>query len=212
MTEHDMVNHPPHYNAGAVECIDAIEAAMTFEEFVGYLRGQIIKYVWRAGRKGDAREDIEKALWYGNKLATRLSDCRIAQPCFGSEWQALSGMADRAVAREAAEAAPREAAEGSTAIDYDRLSTLEDTAGNVLLEHTDAVDWTTAPAWASYLAVDEEDDSDRGVCLAYWFQERPEWRENDGSWSSGGQGGRIMAAEEFSFGMPRLFVRTRAPE
>ena len=27
----DMINNPPHYNGGSIECIDAIEAALTLQ-------------------------------------------------------------------------------------------------------------------------------------------------------------------------------------
>lgn len=62
----DIVNHPPHYklNAKGIECIDAIEATLTPEEFRGYLRGQVIKYIWRCNYKGKRLEDLEKAEWY----------------------------------------------------------------------------------------------------------------------------------------------------
>ena len=40
----DLVNHPPHYNQGDIECIDAIEAMLSPEEFIGYLRGNSFKY------------------------------------------------------------------------------------------------------------------------------------------------------------------------
>ena len=55
----DPVNNPPHYKSGGIEVIDVIEA---FE--LGYRLGNVIKYVLRAGRKGDALEDLEKAAWY----------------------------------------------------------------------------------------------------------------------------------------------------
>ena len=44
----DMVNHPPHYaeTDNGVECIDAIRAALGREQFIGFLRGQVIKYQW----------------------------------------------------------------------------------------------------------------------------------------------------------------------
>ena len=46
MTSDDPVNHPAHYTVDkGIECIDAIEATLTPEEFYGYLRGQVIKYV-----------------------------------------------------------------------------------------------------------------------------------------------------------------------
>ena len=68
----DPVNNPAHYTAGAVECIDAIEAALGPEGFVAFLRGQVIKYTWRLGRKDDALQDARKAAWYQAKLVERL--------------------------------------------------------------------------------------------------------------------------------------------
>lgn len=63
-TATDPVARPEHYTAGAIECIDAIESALTPEQFKGFLRGNAMKYAWRAGRKGDTVEDLEKARWY----------------------------------------------------------------------------------------------------------------------------------------------------
>ncbi|MDA0883237.1 MAG: DUF3310 domain-containing protein, partial [Bacteroidetes bacterium] len=43
----DNVNHPPHYtNASGIECIESIEAQLTEEEYRGYLKGNIAKYIW----------------------------------------------------------------------------------------------------------------------------------------------------------------------
>jgi hypothetical protein len=67
-TSADMINHPPHYTQGGVECIDAIEAALGIDGFRAFLRGQVIKYLWRAGLKGGAAEDLAKAAWYLNRL------------------------------------------------------------------------------------------------------------------------------------------------
>ena len=68
MANNDPVNHPAHYIADdGIECIDAIEATLTPEEFRGYLRGQVIKYVWRCNYKGKRLEDLEKAEWYLKK-------------------------------------------------------------------------------------------------------------------------------------------------
>ena len=69
----DQVNHPPHYTQGGIECIDAIEAAMSVEEFRGYLRGNIMKYVWRIHHKGGVL-DGQKAQWYLNKLLDTWTD------------------------------------------------------------------------------------------------------------------------------------------
>ena len=62
-----VVNKPKHYNQGGIECIDAIEAMLTHEEFVGYLRGNSLKYRWRFRYK-NGKEDLLKAQWYENKL------------------------------------------------------------------------------------------------------------------------------------------------
>jgi hypothetical protein len=59
----DPVDHPPHYQ-GKVECIDAIEAALGDDGFVACCRGNAMKYIYRAGRKGESVEDLRKAAWY----------------------------------------------------------------------------------------------------------------------------------------------------
>ena len=59
----DYVNHPPHYNSGNIECIDAIEESMTPEAFKGYLKGNIEKYMWRYENK-KGLQDVLKAEWY----------------------------------------------------------------------------------------------------------------------------------------------------
>jgi hypothetical protein len=63
----DMVNHPPHYMAGGIETIDFIEA-----KGFNYHLGQVIKYVSRAGKKGDALEDLQKARWYLDREIGRM--------------------------------------------------------------------------------------------------------------------------------------------
>ena len=74
MKKIDYVNNPPHYNNGNIECIDAIEAMLTPEEFIGYLRGNTLKYRWRMRYKGKAIEDLDKAKWYDDKLSKYLKD------------------------------------------------------------------------------------------------------------------------------------------
>lgn len=70
----DNVNHPPHYTAGGVECIDAIRAALGHDGFVAFLRGQVIKYTWRLPHKGRPIEDARKAAWYQAKLIEELEN------------------------------------------------------------------------------------------------------------------------------------------
>ena len=63
----DSVNHPSHYTDGKIECIDAIESSMSKEAFLGYCKGNILKYIWRYEHKGGV-ESLKKAMWYINKL------------------------------------------------------------------------------------------------------------------------------------------------
>ena len=62
-TQPDNVNHPGHYTQGGIECIKAIEASMTPEEFQGYCKGNVIKYCWRF-REKNGLEDLKKAQVY----------------------------------------------------------------------------------------------------------------------------------------------------
>jgi len=66
------VHNPTHYNTGAVECIDAIEATLSAEEFQGYCRGNTLKYLWRCMYKGKTKQDLEKARWYLDRLLDTL--------------------------------------------------------------------------------------------------------------------------------------------
>ena len=63
----DPVNHPDHYKVGGIETIDVIEAKLSPEEFAGFCRGNMLKYIARAGHKDDAGQDMRKALWYGER-------------------------------------------------------------------------------------------------------------------------------------------------
>ena len=64
----DPVNAPVHYNAGSIECIEAIEESMSADSFRGYLKGNCMKYLWRYSYKGKGLEDVQKAQWYLKKL------------------------------------------------------------------------------------------------------------------------------------------------
>ena len=63
----DNVNNPSHYGQGSIEAIDYINDMLTEEEWIGYLRGNIAKYMHRFRYKNGV-EDLEKAQWYLNKL------------------------------------------------------------------------------------------------------------------------------------------------
>jgi hypothetical protein len=64
---HDPVNHPKHYTThpSGVECI-------TVTEHMNFCLGNAMKYIWRAGEKGDAIEDLKKARWYLDREIERL--------------------------------------------------------------------------------------------------------------------------------------------
>ena len=69
----DPVNHPSHYTAGGVECIDAIAAALCkyTDPVDAWLAGQVIKYLWRSPLKGTYEQDLKKAQFYMNRLVKR---------------------------------------------------------------------------------------------------------------------------------------------
>jgi len=70
MMQPDLIDHPPHYQTEAgLECIDAIRAALGDEPFVDYCRGNVLKYAWRANRKGSPAADLRKAAWYATRAA-----------------------------------------------------------------------------------------------------------------------------------------------
>ena len=68
----DEVNSPSHYTSGGIETIDYMRAKASPEEFRGYLRLNALKYLSRAGLKGDAVVDLKKAAWYINRLIAEL--------------------------------------------------------------------------------------------------------------------------------------------
>lgn len=62
----DTINNPEHYtqHPSGVECIQIVE-------HMGFNLGNAIKYVWRADLKGNATEDLKKAMWYINRELER---------------------------------------------------------------------------------------------------------------------------------------------
>ena len=68
--ENDNINHPSHYTDGNIEVMDFIE-----DKQLNFARGNVIKYVSRAGKKDPNKEleDLKKAMWYLNREIERLS-------------------------------------------------------------------------------------------------------------------------------------------
>lgn len=55
-----------HYKIMSIQPWEVMEAVLTYDEFVGYLKGNIIKYSMRDGLKDS--DDGNKALHYRAKL------------------------------------------------------------------------------------------------------------------------------------------------
>jgi hypothetical protein len=74
-TERDAVNHPSHYTAGGIECIDCIKAVLG-QNFMGFLIGNVIKYTYRYKDKNGA-EDLKKARWYLDRAIKELENDKV---------------------------------------------------------------------------------------------------------------------------------------
>ncbi len=76
--ERDNVNAPQQCQCitlhGRKETIDVITDCMTSDEFHGYLKGNILKYVSRYKFKGEPLEDLQKAQWYLNRLIQEVNN------------------------------------------------------------------------------------------------------------------------------------------
>lgn len=68
------VNHPNHYNSGSIEVIDYIDSVCGEQKEAFYV-GNIIKYISRYKNKNGS-EDIEKAIWYANRLNDIVKKCK----------------------------------------------------------------------------------------------------------------------------------------
>jgi hypothetical protein len=67
----DPIN-PSHYKQGGIECIEAIKAA-TGKGFIGYVWGNVLKYLWRWPKKGGV-DDLKKARWYLDRLIREVGE------------------------------------------------------------------------------------------------------------------------------------------
>lgn len=70
--EYQAIN-PPHYKVqGIPEAIEIMRGLMTDDQLEGFLWGNILKYAYRYGRKGDKKETAGKIKWYAERLASIL--------------------------------------------------------------------------------------------------------------------------------------------
>lgn len=67
------VNNPPHYG-GADNPYEAINVVEAWS--LNFNLGNVLKYIARAGKKGDALEDLKKARWYLEREITNLEKSR----------------------------------------------------------------------------------------------------------------------------------------
>ena len=75
----DRVSRPKHYSSQNpkfpdLECIDSIQASMSSEGFKGYLKGCVLKYMWRYEDKDEPKQDLEKAQECLRRLLQEISN------------------------------------------------------------------------------------------------------------------------------------------
>jgi Protein of unknwon function (DUF3310) len=70
----DQVNSPDHYASDKIECIEYLKDNMPPEAYMGYLEGNVKKYMHRWRRKGKPVTDLRKASWYLDRLIKELGE------------------------------------------------------------------------------------------------------------------------------------------
>lgn len=73
-TSKEMVNHPDHYNVNGLECIDVMLKLYGREAVLAFCQLNAFKYQFRANRKNNCKEDLQKARWYINKFLELLEE------------------------------------------------------------------------------------------------------------------------------------------
>ena len=76
--KHDNVHSPSHYKHGKKETIEVIRDCMTSDEYHGYLKGNVLKYIIRYKHKGKAAEDLGKCIWYLTRLKEKVENAESA--------------------------------------------------------------------------------------------------------------------------------------
>lgn len=67
--QHDPVKNPIHYKGNGLEAIDVIESFN-----LNFRLGNAVKYILRADKKGNPKQDIKKAIWYLEREIQKLSE------------------------------------------------------------------------------------------------------------------------------------------
>lgn len=76
ISEKDNIN-PNHYVFGGIETIEYLKAKLTPEEYRGFLKGNVLKYVSREAEK-NGLEDLKKDKWYLDKLIEFENDRKLS--------------------------------------------------------------------------------------------------------------------------------------
>lgn len=63
----EAVNHPSHYS-NKFECIEVMEDIFGKEAVDNFCLLNAFKYLWRSKHKGNFQQDIDKAIWYLERL------------------------------------------------------------------------------------------------------------------------------------------------
>ena len=77
MQQPDLVNSPPHYNKGEIECIDAMAAmsnGVDVDPHTAHVWQTAFKYLWRWPSKGRPLEDLKKCRWYLDRTIARIEN------------------------------------------------------------------------------------------------------------------------------------------
>ena len=84
MMEADEINSPVHYNTGSMETINLIREGMSNDEFLGYLKGNVLKYIcrYRHKHKENPVKDLMKARWYIEKLISIMREKQVVEGVF----------------------------------------------------------------------------------------------------------------------------------
>ena len=80
--KHNEINSPSHYTYGGLETIDILEKKLHPMEFKGFLKGNVLKYICRGNHKKDEKKDLQKAMWYLDRLISTVDKANL-KPFFG---------------------------------------------------------------------------------------------------------------------------------
>lgn len=72
--EYDEIHHPAHYEKDGMQVIEVLRAFLTEEQYIGYCRGNQLKYLLRMFDKDTPTKNVGKSNWYGERLERELGN------------------------------------------------------------------------------------------------------------------------------------------